>query len=948
MAQDTEPQKQVNAKASALTFAILYIVISGVWITASTPLMRFLFAQATPEQIELLEIAKGWLFIGVVAIVFYTLIYRQLTRLLASQEAIRLSEQRYRQLVETAEEGVWIIDAQRKTTFVNTKMAALLGYSVSEMLSQPLDRFTDADGIRLIMRDLGSSQGIRLQQDLRFRRKDGSDLWTILSRTPLFDEQGKPVGVLATITDITQRKETEAKYRALVEKSLVGVYIVQDYRFVYVNPRCAEIFGYTQQEIIDGKTVTDFIAPESHPFVIENLRKRLEGEALSVHYTFGMMRKDGSRIEVEVLGSQTTYNGRPAVIGSLMDITQRKQAERALQRSERRFRQLFERGADSLLLHDLDGRILDANQEACKSLGYSRDELLSLSISDIQVTHDLAQLRASWREALARGPMTLEATRRRKNGSCYPVEVRLGTFDTEDQPLILALVRDISDRKRAEEALRQSEMRFRSIYEKSPIGIGLYDVHGRLVDANSACLGIFGLSSMDDIRGHDLFVDPNSPPETLDVIRRGDQVSVEVAYDFEAIKTRGLYPTRRSGTIDLHALITPLRPSGDAQLSGYLILMQDITDRKRAEHALRFTQFAVDRAADGIFWLDDTGRFVYVNEVACRSLGYTRRELLSMRVHDIDTDFPPEVWHAHRETLRDRRFMVFESHHRASDGRIFPVELTSNILEFDGKEYTCSFARDIAERRRLEEDLRQSQKMEAVGRLAGGVAHDFNNLLAVIAGYSESLLRHLAADSPLRTHAEEIGRAADRGASLTRQLLAFGRRQVIKPQILDLNQIIRDLQDMLRRTITKTITIDYRLEADLGRIKADSGQMEQVLINLAINARDAMPDGGVLTISTQNTEVGQTQIAGCNLLPGQYVELSVRDTGCGMDPEVQTRIFEPFFTTKENKGTGLGLSIVYGIVQQAGGSIEVHSQPHQGTLFTILLPRVPDDLPSHS
>ncbi|MGE5609562.1 MAG: PAS domain S-box protein, partial [Bacillota bacterium] len=436
-------------------------------------------------------------------------------------------------------------------------------------------------------------------------------------------------------------------------------------------------------------------------------------------------------------------------------------------------------------------------------------------------------------------------------------------------------------------------------------------------------------------------------PEVLDAIRGGDPISTEFMYDFEAIKRLNLYPTLRSGIIHLHVLITPLRPDTEGQLSGYLIHMQDVTERKRAEQALRFTQFAVDRAADGIFWRDEQARFVYVNEAACRSLGYTRDELLSMHVYDINPDCPPETCPEHLQVLRHRRFMVAESRHRAKDGRIFPVEITSTLLEFDGREFVCAFARDITERRCLEENLRHSQKMEAIGRLAGGIAHDFNNLLAVISGYSESLLRHLPPDDRLRLHAEEIGKAADRGASLTRQLLAFSRRQVIQPQILDLNHIIRDLQEMLRRTIQKSITIEMDLNASLGKIKADPGHMEQVLLNLALNARDAMEQfGGVLTIRTENAEVDHTPIPRGNVPPGRYVKLSVQDTGCGMDPELQAHIFEPFFTTKAGKGTGLGLSIVYGIVQQAGGGILVQSEPEQGTTFHILLPRIDDGSPA--
>ncbi|HJW14445.1 MAG TPA: ATP-binding protein, partial [Thermoanaerobaculia bacterium] len=240
---------------------------------------------------------------------------------------------------------------------------------------------------------------------------------------------------------------------------------------------------------------------------------------------------------------------------------------------------------------------------------------------------------------------------------------------------------------------------------------------------------------------------------------------------------------------------------------------------------------------------------------------------------------------------------------------------------------------DITERKRLEEQFRQAQKMEAIGRLAGGVAHDFNNILTAILGYSDLLGASLSASNPLREEVEEIRKAAERAAALTRQLLAFGRRQVLILEVLDLNLLVREMERMLRRVIGEDIEIRTRYDPELGRVRADRGQLEQVLINLIINARDAMPSGGTITIETGNAELDGHH------LPA--VMLAVGDTGCGMDAETRAHIFEPFYTTKEKgKGTGLGLATVYGIVEQSGGHVRVSSEPGRGATFRVFLPRI--------
>ena len=368
--------------------------------------------------------------------------------------------------------------------------------------------------------------------------------------------------------------------------------------------------------------------------------------------------------------------------------------------------------------------------------------------------------------------------------------------------------------------------------------------------------------------------------------------------------------------------------------------------RKRAAKILRESEDRfrrlTDHAMDAFILHNLEGRIVEVNRCACDSLGYTRDELISKTIADIEMNFESLKLADGWKRLVPGAPVTLNGVHRRKDGTTFPVEVRVGLFDFGGRQYVLALARDISERRNLEEQLRQSQKMEAIGSLVGGVAHDFNNLLMVIRGYSELLSNNIDPRDSRHSQVTEIQRTADRGALLTKQLLAFGRRQVIEPQILDLNAIVGDMEEMLRRLIGEDIELLIRAPEDATRCKADRGQLEQVILNLAVNARDSMPQGGNLTLEATDIDLDETYFNHHPEVPsGRYVMLAVSDTGTGMDKDTQSRVFEPFFTTKEKtRGTGLGLSIVYGIVKQNEGHIWVYSEPEKGTTFKIYLPRV--------
>ena len=343
-------------------------------------------------------------------------------------------------------------------------------------------------------------------------------------------------------------------------------------------------------------------------------------------------------------------------------------------------------------------------------------------------------------------------------------------------------------------------------------------------------------------------------------------------------------------------------------------------------------------------WVFDkeTLRFLQVNDAAVRQYGYSTEEFESMTVLDIR---PPSEHAVFRDYLsqskQDEQFKSQWRHVR-KDGKIIDTEIIAHQLEYAGRAVHLVVAQDVGERQQLEEQLRQAQKMEAVGRLAGGVAHDFNNLLMVIKGHTELLLNALPSGDSSARKIELIDRAADRAASLTRQLLAFSRMQVLQPRVMSLGNVVEEIGKLIPRLIGEDIELIIRTVPDLGAIRADASQMEQVIMNLAVNARDAMPNGGRLLIETSNAELDHAYSSTRPIVqPGRYVLLAVSDTGTGMDAETQARIFEPFFTTKEQgKGTGLGLSTVYGVVKQSGGFVWVYSEVGKGTSFKVYLPRV--------
>ncbi|HKW97250.1 MAG TPA: PAS domain S-box protein [Bryobacteraceae bacterium] len=504
----------------------------------------------------------------------------------------------------------------------------------------------------------------------------------------------------------------------------------------------------------------------------------------------------------------------------------------------------------------------------------------------------------------------------------------------------IAIFRDITAHRRAELALRTSEQRYRVLFEKNLAGILRTTLDGRVLECNDAFARMLG---------YDSSAEAAAQHAQAFYYRAEDRDAlVGLLREKNSLKQQEVCFRKKDGSPAWILTNLNLVEESDQHNQPTIIgTTFDITDRKRSREALRESEqrfAAFMRHWPGVAFIKDTeSRYVFYNQAAGGLFELSAGDFLGKMDDEI---WPAEV--AQRFLANDRAVLKTKKlvenveavphKHGVHQWLIYKFPI---LNEDDEVQFIGGVGIDITERRQLEEQLRQSQKMEAVGRLAGGVAHDFNNLLTVISGYGHMVRRGLASDHALQSCIEEVLKAASRAASLTNQLLAFSRRQVIQPTVLDLNALVANMDRMLRRVIGEHIELETVLSPGLGSVKADAGQMEQVIMNLAVNARDAMSKGGKLSIRTANVDVKPTSRLRADVRPGAYVRLTIADTGKGMDTEMMVHLFEPFYTSKATgKGTGLGLSTVYGIVKQSGGEIVVESEPGLGAKFTIYLPRI--------
>ena len=505
--------------------------------------------------------------------------------------------------------------------------------------------------------------------------------------------------------------------------------------------------------------------------------------------------------------------------------------------------------------------------------------------------------------------------------------------------------------ERATQALRVREEQLRLLLNSTAEGIWGVDLEGKCTFCNPAALKLLGYDHLDKVLGKDMHdLVHHSRPDGSPYPK--SECPMHNAFHSNTVTRLGAEVLWRADGSSLYAdyFSYPILKEGEPV--GTVVTFFDVSERRRAEEQLKASESThrlLFQSNPHPMWVADvrTLQFLDVNEAAVRHYGYSREEFLSMTLKEIRTD--EEVTRLLETLTRiNKNTLIHKAgvwRHRKKDGSQVDMDIAVNRFDFGGRPALLVAATDVTEQRRLEQQLRQAQKMEAVGRLAGGVAHDFNNLMMIVTSYAQLLLEKKPGP-PMKRYAENILDAGKKAADVTRQLLAFSRKQILQPTIVDINGLIRELNKMLPRLLGADIEMILRLQPDLWNVRADSGQIEQVIMNVAINARDAMPRGGKLIFETRNVELHHSYtLEHTTVISGSYVVLAITDTGIGMDADTKNRVFEPFFTTKEvGKGTGLGLATVYGIVKQSNGYIWVDSDLGKGSTFTIYLPSATEDV----
>ena len=707
-------------------------------------------------------------------------------------------------------------------------------------------------------------------------------------------------------------------------------------RFLDVSRSHARLFNLRSASDAVGKTDFDF-------FSEEHARKAFEDEQKIIQTGQPIINKEEretwpERPDTWVLTTKMPLRDKSgAIIGTFgisRDITERKRAEEALSKSEQRYRLLFNSINDAVFVHGLTddglpGRISDVNDIACERLGYTRDELIRMSPLDFDAPEGAAIAPAKMVELKEKKHAVWEGMHVSKSGQSIPVEISNHLFEMNGRPTILSTVRDITARRQLENDLERERSLLLTLINNLPDYVSVKDRESRFLLTNTANARVIGVQNPNDLVGRsDRDFYPRAEAEEYiaderSVVETGSPLINKEEKSFDDAGNRRWTLTTK----------LPLRDA-QGKIVGLISTGRDITEHKYAEERIEDLARFPDENPNPVMRVSLDGILLYANAASQTLLA----SWTAQPGHQIPDEHLQELLKAWPSGER-RKIEVTE-------GRsIFELTIAPIIV----RGYIDLYGRDVTEERSLAEKFLQAQKMEAVGRLAGGIAHDFNNILTVIGGYCTIVQEELPAGSPIRLQVDEIARAALQAGSLTTQLLAFSRKQVMMPRVINPNELLGTLENILARLVGEDIQLATFFQAEAGNIKADPVQIEQVLMNLAVNARDAMPDGGKLTIETSN-QVLTDEYASEHpwVKPGDYVRIAVSDTGEGMDQEVLQHIFEPFFTTKKHgKGTGLGLSTVYGIVKQSGGHVTCYSEVGKGTIFSIYFPRT-DEAPDRS
>ena len=867
-----------------------------------------------------------------------------------ADEALAEERRLLRTLIDAMPDYIYVKDAKSRFVLANRGVATLMGFTSPEELLGKTDfdwfpkelasaYFSDEQAI--LKSGVAVVNDEERTVDARKRAK-----WTSTSKVPLRNQQGEVIGIIGIGRDITRRKKAEDALRAEQEllRTLIDTLPDRIYvkdaksRWLVANRALAGLVGAKNPADMLGKTDFDYFPKEmASAFYSDEQTILQSGEPLANKEEEGVdphgntMWTSTSKVPWrkelgEVIG----------IMGIGRDITRLKQAEESLRETNQTLSALVAASPAAIVCVGRDLNVTLWNSAAERLFGWSEKEVLGKPVPSVPADH-MSSYRAL-RERVFRGESisSYESLAVRKDGSVFDVIISMAALCDAAGEIrgAMDIALDITDRKTAEAQLHLQAAALSSAANS----IVISDKAGRILWANPAFTVLTGYS-LEEVLG-----------QTFAIFNSGKHPRSFFEHLWETVLNGEVWHgevtnRRKDGTIYTEEqTVTPVRNEND-EITHFVTIQQDITERKRteAEHVRLIT--AIEQLAEAVVITDTNGTIEYVNPAFTHISGYSRDDVIGQNPRVLksgkqDAAMYKQLW----ETILKGQPWHGELINKRKDGTLYTEEQAiAPVRDSRGEvAHFVAIKQDVTERKSLEGQLHQAQKMESVGRLAGGVAHDFNNLLSVIIGYSDVLAGQPGLDSRALKQIEEIKKAGDRAAALTRQLLAFSRQQVLEPKIVNLNSIIVETEKMLRRLIGEDIEFRTKLSAEIGSVKVDPGQVEQILMNLVVNARDAMPGGGKVLIETHELELDEEYArhhAPCT--PGWYVVLTVTDTGVGMDQSVLAHIFEPFFTTKEvGKGTGLGLSTVYGIVKQSGGYVWAYCEPGQGSAFKIYLPRV--------